>query len=455
MHNDLDQVNTVWNAALKLVKNKVLPSAFSLWIEPLKPVPGRESELVVEAPDGFFADWVQKHYGEVLLAACQVINPDLKQVLVRARTETGPAEPGRPAEVAPAAAPVRRPPGNGNINPLYTFDNFVIGDSNRLAHAAALSVAQSPGTAYNPLFIYGPVGVGKTHLMQAIGNHARHQAGLQVAFLSSEKFLNEFIESLQNKSTAAFRNRFREVDLLLIDDVQFLGGKEETQREFFHTFNTLYDFHKQVIVSSDRPPGEMKDIEKRLVSRFEWGLVVDIQPPDLETRVAIIKNKARLKNLDLPQEVAFCIAEKVEGNVRLLEGALNKLLACASLYEKSVVDLEFSQSILNTLFEASAVRPRMEVGRVQEFIGRHYNLKVSDLKSGRRQQSLVMPRQLAIYLARKLTGASLPQLGEAFGGKNHTTILYTCRKVEDKLGKDPDFKEEVARLEKKLKQETN
>ncbi|MCX5642234.1 MAG: chromosomal replication initiator protein DnaA [Candidatus Omnitrophica bacterium] len=458
--------DALWIEALNFVKGRIGQADFNLWLEPLKPSALQDDALVVEAPDSFSASWVQNHYGSEISAALQSLNPAVNRVIFIAKDSagkagqdashaTGSAQQNEPQIPAAASASTRRTGPGNNLNPLYTFDSFIIGENNRLAHAAALSISQSPGTAYNPLFIYGQVGVGKTHLMQAVGNFAKAQAGLRVVYLSSEQFLNEFIDSLLNKNTAAFRNRFRDLDLLLIDDIQFIGGKEETQREFFHTFNTLHDYHKQVVLSSDRPPKELKNLERRLVSRFEWGLVVDIQPPDLETRIAIIENKARLKNFSLPKEVAFCLAEKIEGNVRSLEGALTKLIACAGLYNKDVVDVVFTESILKDLFQNENNKPKIDITAIQEWVSRYYNIKISELKGDRRQQSLVLPRQIAIYLTRKLTGASLPQIGEGFGGKNHTTILYTCRKVEDKMSKDVIFKEEVERVLLKFKNDLN
>ena len=461
--NNLQRSEALWVEALKSVKARVEQTAFGLWLEPLRPATVSNGTLVVAAADSFSANWVQSHYGETILDAVRSLDPAIDRVVFVAkeagektgRGETRGAVSARPGEPKKTAAPSsgrRQAPGN-KLNPLYSFDNFIIGENNRLAHAAALSISQSPGTAYNPLFIYGPVGVGKTHLMQAVGNFAKTQADFRVIYLSSEQFLNEFVDSLQNKNAAGFRNKFRDLDLLLIDDIQFIGGKEETQREFFHTFNTLHDYHKQVVLSSDRPPKELKNLERRLVSRFEWGLVVDIQPPDLETRVAIINNKARLKGFPLPKEVAFCLAEKVEGNVRSLEGALTKLIACAGLYNKNEVDVRFAEDILKDFLQTEYDKPKIDIPAIQEWISRYYNVRISDLKGDRRQQSLVLPRQVAIYLARKLTGASLPQIGEWFGGKNHTTILYTCRKVEEKMGSDVNFKEEVERVFLKFKRD--
>ncbi len=462
---------SLWLKVLNFVKDRMDHSNYNLWMEPLKPSALQDDVLVVEAPDSFSANWVQNHYGAEITAALQSLGSAVSRVVFVAKdasagtlTKEGAGDKARDKtteqdehkkSVAAPPAPPRKPRSGNSLNPLYSFDNFIIGENNRLAHAAALSVSQSPGTAYNPLFIYGQVGVGKTHLMQAVGNFAKTRDDFRVVYLSSEQFLNEFIDSLLSKNTSTFRNRFRDLDLLLIDDIQFIGGKEETQREFFHTFNTLHDYHKQVVLSSDRPPKELKNLERRLVSRFEWGLVVDIQPPDLETRMAIIENKARMKNFSLPKEVAFCLAEKIEGNVRSLEGALTKLIACAGLYNKNEVDVAFTENILKDLLQTENNKPKIDIASVQEWVGRYYNIKISELKGDRRQQSLVLPRQIAIYLSRKLTGTSLPQIGEAFGGKNHTTILYTCRKVEDKMKNDVNFKEEVERVLLRFKNDLN
>ena len=443
------------------MKNQLAPTTFSLWIDPLNPVDFQRGVVTVETPDAFFANWVQRHYAAAILSALQALDATVSQVVFIPRNNPAPEAAAPVGEASSAKIAVQQNAGvkrgwkGNNLNHLYTFENFIIGESNRLAHAAALSVAQSPGTAYNPLFIYGQVGVGKTHLMQAIGNFIKTQGDVKIAYLSSEQFLNEFIESIQNKNTASFRNRFRELDLLLIDDIQFIGGKEETQREFFHTFNTLYDYHKQVILSSDRPPKELKNLEKRLVSRFEWGLVVDIQPPDLETRIAIINHKARLKNFPLDSAISLYIAEKIKGNTRMLEGALNKLIACAGLYEKKEIDRGFVVGILKDFSDAYPEKRPVTIPAIQEWVAGYFNMKISDLKSDRRLQTLILPRQLAMFFSRKLTGASLPQIGESFGGKNHATVIHACQRIEDKLQKDSTFKDDFERMLTKIKQELN
>lgn len=464
MSNDLDRLDTLWIEALKNVRRKISETVFNLWLEPLLPISFEAGVLHLEAPNDFFCGWVRNHYDGLLLEAARDANPAVTGISFSARDreqaentaeKTAAPAPAPPVENSgrPAEKTRRQARLGARLNPAYTFDSFIIGNCNRLAHAAALSVSQSPGTAYNPLFIYGPVGVGKTHLMQAIGAAGGETDRRQVAYLSCEQFLNEFIISLQNKSTSAFRNCFRELDILLIDDIQFIGRKPETQQEFFHTFNALYNEHKQVILSCDRPPKEIKDIEKRLVSRFEWGIVVDISPPDFETRVAIIKSKAQGKSFLLPDEVSFFLAENLEGNVRVLEGALNKLIACSRLYERREIDLDFTREILGGAFREQQRRTNITVPFIMETVSRYYNVRLAELKGSGRSAPVIIPRQVAAYLARRLTDASLPTLGSFFGGKNHTTILYACRKIEQKLADDVSFREEVAQLEAKIKQD--
>lgn len=461
--SEQEQLNGLWTRALEIARDRAGVKVFHLWIEPLEPVSLVDGELLLETPDHFFSGWVKNHYGDLLLDSLKSVSGGVERIAFRSQergpvpAETRPApDSGRTEEPYPAPPPVRKTenlPGE-RLNERYSFDNFVIGDGNQLAHAAALSVTRAPGKAYNPFFIYGPVGVGKTHLMQAIGASLR-DSNLRVAYISSERFLNDYISSLQNRCIQDFRNRFRELDLLLIDDIQFIGGKEETQKEFFHTFNALYDEHKQVVLSCDRSPNEIRDIEQRLVSRFEWGLVVDINLPDFETRAAIIKKKAEAQNFALTDEVVFCLAENIEGNIRTLEGALNRLVACAGLYEKKEVDVSFTRDILRDIFRGQDKKRLLTVPRIMEKVAEHYQARVSDIRGNRRNSELMIPRQVAIYLSRALTGNSLPSIGQFFGGRNHTTILYACRKIEEKMATDAYFKEEIDRLTVKIKSDTD
>lgn len=323
------------------------------------------------------------------------------------------------------------------LNPDYVFENFVVGPCNRLAHAASLAIGQTPGLAYNPLFIYGDVGLGKTHLMQAIGHLAKNIAHAQVVYLPCEIFVNHFIHSIQTKTTHLFRNKFRNTDILLIDDIHFLAGKEGTQEEFFHTFNALYDQRKQIVLSSDRPPKEIASLEKRLVSRFEWGLVVDLQPPDFETRVAILKKKCETKNISLSDDVVFYLAENISGNIRMLEGALNRIVAVASLFEKEItIDMvkEYLKEMLNSQIRVITIQ------RIQEVVAEYFRISLHDIKSQRRIKNLVIPRQIAMYIARNLTKSSLTSIAEEFGGKDHTTVIHACNKISLEIEKNENIK---------------
>ncbi|MCM8764388.1 MAG: chromosomal replication initiator protein DnaA [Candidatus Omnitrophica bacterium] len=330
-----------------------------------------------------------------------------------------------------------------NLNPDYVFENFVVGPCNRLAHAASLAVAQSPGVAYNPLFIYGDVGLGKTHLMQAIGHSVYEASRGYVAYLPCEIFVNQFIHSIQTKTTHLFRNRFRKADILLIDDIHFLAGKEGTQEEFFHTFNTLYDQRKQIVLSSDKPPKEISDLEKRLVSRFEWGLVVDLQPPDFETRVAILKKKCETKHLFLSDDVIFYLAENISDNIRLLEGALNRLVAVSSLFEKDL-NVNVAKEYLKEIIISQ--KKLVTIQKIIDAVADYFRVSVHDVKSQRRVRNLVVPRQIAMYLARELTTSSLTSIAEEFGGKDHTTVIHACKKVKATIEKDENMRAIVNKL---------
>jgi len=335
-----------------------------------------------------------------------------------------------------------------NLNPDYVFENFVVGPCNRLAHAASLAIGQTPGVAYNPLFIYGDVGLGKTHLMQAIGHLAKSLTHAQVVYLSCEIFVNQFIHSIQTKTTHLFRNKFRNTDILLIDDIHFLAGKEGTQEEFFHTFNALYDQRKQIVLSSDRPPKEIASLEKRLVSRFEWGLVVDLQPPDFETRVAILKKKCEKKNLVLSDDVIFYIADNIIGNIRMLEGALNRLVAVSLLFEKELTVDAAKEYLKEMLISQKKI---ITVQRIQEVVAEYFRISVHDLKSQRRIKNLVIPRQIAMHLSRTLTGSSLTAIAEEFGGKDHTTVIHACKKISSEIENNENIRAIVDKIINTLK----
>lgn len=335
------------------------------------------------------------------------------------------------------------------LNPRFSFDNFIIGSSNRMAHAAALAVANAPGKSYNPLFIYGGVGLGKTHIMQSIAHHTlAKNSKAKIKYISSEMFTNELIFSIRNRSTDKFRQKYREIDILLIDDVQFLAGKEAAQEEFFHTFNVLYDYHKQIVVSSDRPPKEIARLEERLVSRFNWGLVVDIQPPDFETRVAILEKKLEKHPDKIAQDIIHFIARNISTNIRELEGALVRIIAY-SLIENKPIELSLTKDILKDMVKEIYKRVTPDV--ILKKVAAYYNIPREDLKKAKRSKNMVLPRQVSMYLIRELTSLSLPEIGRVFGAKHHTTVLYACKKLKADLQKDPKLKIDVNTLAQEIK----
>jgi chromosomal replication initiator protein len=350
-----------------------------------------------------------------------------------------PAVSLSPEEVAAleTAPPPVTAPGPAGLNPRYTFDTFIVGSSNQFAHAASRAVAEAPSRSYNPLYIYGGVGLGKTHLMHAIGQYVlQHDRSLKLTYISSERFMNEMINALRYDRVIDFRERYRTVDVLLVDDIQFLAGKEGTQTEFFHTFNALYDSQKQIVLSSDCPPHEIQQLEERLRSRFEWGLIADIQSPDLETKVAILKKKAEAEAVPLPDNVAIYIAGKIKSNIRELEGSLIRLIAYASLTGQEIT-LPLAQDVLKNILDHETKAVTIEI--IQKFVADYYNLKMVDLKSRNNSKSVAKPRQIAMYLCKSLTHASLPEIGRSFGGKHHSTVIHSIRKVEDQRKKDSDF----------------
>jgi chromosomal replication initiator protein len=340
------------------------------------------------------------------------------------------------------------------LNPKYTFETYVVGESNRFAHAASLAVAEQPSRAYNPLFIYGGVGLGKTHLMHAIGHAViQHSApGLRLYYLSFERFMNELINAIRYDAMQHFRDKYRTIDLLLIDDIQFIAGKERTQEEFFHTFNALYDAHKQIIISSDCPPKKIPTLEERLRSRFEWGLIVDIQPPELETKIAILKKKAEIERAHLPDDVALYIATKIQSNIRALEGCLVKLIAHATLTNVPIT-VELVKRVLHDILDtedAGGSKHDITVELIQDIVANHYQISRDDMTSSTRQRVIAFPRQIAMYLSRKLTDLSLPMIGQAFGGKDHTTIMHACQKIETLVKTDLTLSQEIQRLEERI-----
>ena len=452
-------MNELWSKILEIIKGELGPQSYNSWFINTKIVKFKDQELTISVPSDFCKDWLEKHYIEFIKDILKrTINVD-DNLKIEFKIDhqnifpSTPSTPSIPSTPKKETKKVEAPLKNNEIilKSKYTFDNFVVGNSNRFAHAACLAVAQSPAKSYNPLFVYGGVGLGKTHLMRAIGNYItqyNNQSEVNILYISSEKFTNELINSIRDDRTVAFRDRYRNVDLLLIDDIQFLAGKERTQEEFFHTFNTLYDSNKQIVITSDRPPQEIPTLEDRLISRFECGLITDIQPPDLETRIAILRKKAQTEKLNIPDEVINFIAEKIPSNIRQLEGALNKLIAYSTL-TKNNLSTSLAQDILKDIIPLE--NKVISINQIQKAISDYFNIKLSALLSKKRTKDIVTARQIAIYISRELTELSLPVIGAAFGGKDHTTILHSYNKIKNKIGKDKGLKSTIDNLSLKIK----
>ena len=442
-----------WLEVKNTLRSRLGSEVVSRWLDPLSVSAISDETVVLEAPNTFFRDWVISHYLEPIRGCVQ--GRDLQIITgnsansfaavapsVVASAKTFPERPAT-ATIQPVAARSQEAWETG-LNSKLTFDRFVVGPSNRFAHAASLAVAESPAKAYNPLFIYGGVGLGKTHLMQAIGQAALLRwPTRRVVYTSSEKFTNELISAIQNKTTGKFRDRYRTVDVLLIDDIHFIAEKEATQEEFFHTFNTLYDAHKQIVLSSDRSPKDIAGLEERLVSRFEWGLVTDIQSPDLETRIAILQKKAEEAKLEIPASVTNFIAQQVTANIRELEGALIRVVAYCNLFNEPLTPQIAQQILKDMVREVSA---RVTIEDIQRRVAEYFKLSMEEMRGARRQRSILYPRQVSMFLCRRLTEASLPEIGRAFGGRDHTTVLHAVDKIEKEIAQDIHKKQVVDHL---------
>jgi chromosomal replication initiator protein len=427
----------LWDDLLARIETKVNRHSFYTWFRPTTFVAEDRTTITVRVPNAVFKDWLTKHYSGVISEAMTELKRPNLQVNFVADSQT--SIPLSPEEVAAfeSGPPPTTQPGPAGLNPRYTFDTFIVGPSNQFAHAASRAVAEAPSRSYNPLFIYGGVGLGKTHLMHAVGQYVlEHDRSLKLTYISSERFMNEMINAVRYDRILDFRERYRSVDVLLVDDIQFLAGKEGTQTEFFHTFNALYDSQKQIVLSSDSPPHEIPSLEERLRSRFEWGLTADIQSPDLETKVAILKKKAETEAVPLPDNVAMYIAGKIKSNIRELEGSLIRLIAYASLTGQQI-SLPLAQDVLKNILDHEPKAVTIE--HIQKFVADYYNLKMLDLKSRNNSKSVAMPRQIAMYLCKSLTHASLPEIGRSFGGKHHSTVIHSIRKVEELRKRDGDF----------------
>lgn len=422
------ELSTLWLQVLDLVAEEIPKPSFETWVQPARPLAFYEDTIVVAAPNDIAKSRLEGKYADVIVSALQRLTGRTFRLSIVLPHHAAP-DPTHLAEVAataPLAAPVQDNPAK--LNPKYVFDTFVVGASNRFAHAASLAVAETPAQAYNPLFLYGGVGLGKTHLMHAIGHFVLMQnPNANIAYVSTETFTNEFINCLRDNKTLEFQSKYRSVDVLLIDDIQFLAGKERTQEEFYHTFNAIHEANKQIVISSDRPPKEIPTLEDRLRSRFEWGLICDIQPPDLETRIAILRKKAQTESLTVDDDVLAYIATRIETNIRELEGALTRIVAHAAIHN-TAMSLSQAEEALKDILPASKPR-QVTIDLIQLAVAQHYSVAVEDFKLRKRTRSIAFPRQVAMYLARELTDLSLPKIGEEFGGRDHTTVIHACDKI--------------------------
>jgi chromosomal replication initiator protein len=443
--------SSIWDQILARVEGKVNRHSFSTWFKPTAFIADGGRSITVRVPNTLFKDWLTKHYSVVLSEAlAEVRRGDASLVFV---AEPGAALPAPEERIAASEAvdeAIKEPLTPAGLNPRYTFDTFIVGPSNQFAHAACRAVAEAPSRSYNPLFIYGGVGLGKTHLMHAVGQFVlQHNPNLKLTYISSERFMNEMINAVRYDRILDFRERYRSVDVLLVDDIQFVSGKEGTQTEFFHTFNALYDAQKQIVLSSDRPPHEIPALEERLRSRFEWGLITDIQSPDLETKIAILKRKAEAEAVPLPDNVAMYIAGRIKSNIRELEGSLIRLIAYASLTGRDI-SLELTHEVLKNVIDQDD--KAVTIDTIQKFVSDYYQLKVAELKSKNNSKSIALPRQIAMYLCKTLTHASLPEIGRSFGGKHHSTVIHSIKKVEELRRTDGDFNSLIANFLESFKQ---
>lgn len=450
----------IWSLAQGHLRTKLNQDTFNMWFAQLRVGELDGQQLTIQVPNDFCEVWLKENYLGLMQDAVAVAAGS--RLAISLKTNGGNAN-GHPAHAISKISASNKPKladqaqekistsSNGELlfNPKNTFESFVVGNNNNFAFAAAKAVAEAPGKSYNPLFLYGGVGLGKTHLLHAIGQHVtKSKKGARVAYVSSEKFTNEYIDAIQNNKLAAFRKKHRQTDVLLIDDIQFLAGKERIQEEFFHTFNALHESHKQIVLTCDRPPSEIQGLEGRLVSRFEWGLVTDLQPPDIEMRLAILQKKAQLMNVTLPEEIINFLASRIRTNIRRLEGALIRVASFASLTGKKLT-LEVVEGLLREILHEEG-RQTISIEVIQKRVAEHFDIRLADMTSKRRPENIAFPRQIAMYLSRQMTESSLNTIGEAFGGRDHGTVLHACRLVKDRMEVDSNVRQIVHYLEKQL-----
>ncbi|MBF0704975.1 MULTISPECIES: chromosomal replication initiator protein DnaA [Bacillaceae] len=448
----MDNITDLWQQALSEIEKKLSKPSFETWLKSTSANRMEGDTIIITAPNEFARDWLESRYSSLITETLlELTGSELKAKFIIPQNQSDTdLDLEQSMKKKPKANPAQEEHPQSVLNSKYTFDTFVIGSGNRFAHAASLAVAEAPAKAYNPLFIYGGVGLGKTHLMHAIGHYViEHNPNAKVVYLSSEKFTNEFINSIRDNKTVNFRNKYRNVDVLLIDDIQFLAGKEQTQEEFFHTFNALHEESKQIVISSDRPPKEIPTLEDRLRSRFEWGLITDITPPDLETRIAILRKKAKAEGLDIPNEVMLYIANQIDTNIRELEGALIRVVAYSSLINQDM-NADLAAEALKNIIPSS--KPRViTIHDIQNVIGDHFSVKLEDFAAKKRTKSVAFPRQIAMYLSRELTDFSLPKIGEEFGGRDHTTVIHAHEKISKLVDSDQAFQKKLQDIVEQLK----
>ncbi len=445
----MNNINELWNEILNKMKEKISKPSFETWLKHTEARDLQDDTFFVSVPNEFTKNWLDQRYTQVISSLLHEVTGaklQVKFIIPEDQVDNIKSDKNNLADMMKPKNSIANV-----LNPKYTFDTFVVGAANRFAHAASLAVAEAPAKSYNPLFIYGGVGLGKTHLMHAIGHYVlEHHPDKNVMYLSSEKFTNEFINSIMENKAENFRNKYRNVDILLVDDIQFLAGKEQTQEEFFHTFNTLHEENKQIIISSDRPPKEIPTLEDRLRSRFEWGLITDISPPDLETRIAILTKKAKAEGLtDISNEVMHYIANQIDTNIRELEGALVRVVAYSSLVNEDI-NTELATEALKDIIPNN--QPKMITAKIiQNVVAEKYDLKLSDFLSKKRTRAIAYPRQIAMYLTRELTELSLPKIGEEYGGRDHTTVIHAHNKIIKELETDENLANQIKNLTEDIK----
>ncbi|RZO59441.1 MAG: chromosomal replication initiator protein DnaA [Limisphaerales bacterium] len=442
-------VDKIWTQTTDQIRTLLNTETYNLWFSSVQPVSLNQSSITLEVPNEFSEVWLKDNYFELLQNALTTASGRKLNIKFKVAEGNGAAPaPAKPARGKKAAVK-KANDGDLVFNPRNTFDTFVVGNNNSFAHAAAMAVAQQPGKAYNPLFLYGGTGLGKTHLLHAVGQHvAGTKKAAKVSYVSSEKFTNEYIAAIQENQLVKFRKKYRQTDVLLIDDIQFLAGKERIQEEFFHTFNALHEAHKQIVLTCDRPASEIQNLEHRLVSRFEWGLVTDLQPPDVETRLAILRNKVKTMGVEIPEDVLTFLANRIRTNIRRLEGALIRVASYAHLTGKELTNDVVENLLREILQEEGRHTITMEV--IQKKVAEKFDLRMADMTSKRRPENIAFPRQIAMFLSRQLTEHSLSAIGEAFGGRDHGTVLHACRLVKDRMEIDANVRQTVHYLEKQL-----